>query len=272
MCIHINTFLFAAHPNLKLFITHGGLLSTTEAVHRGVPVLGIPIFGDQPLNMKHTENAGLGRTFDLDDLTADSFYTAIMEVATNPRYVQQTTSHQQKLERIKLENQEYDDIRRGPNMSSSPRSPSYSGITKPINKKAEENWYVIHVSNSSGSIIVFGTVASTVTLRNFHLFFSYATAAKVRSSVFRDTETAPIIKAVWWVEYVIRHKGAPHLQSAAQHLSWYQLHQLDVIAYLSAIVLVLSWVLIKSTKAILSKMCSYFCKETKTVKKSKKNN
>lgn len=36
-----------AHPNVKLFITHGGLLGTTEAIVEGVPVLGLPIFGDQ---------------------------------------------------------------------------------------------------------------------------------------------------------------------------------------------------------------------------------
>jgi glucuronosyltransferase len=29
-----------AHPNTKLFVTHGGLLSCTESIVRGVPVIG----------------------------------------------------------------------------------------------------------------------------------------------------------------------------------------------------------------------------------------
>lgn len=36
-----------AHPNIKLFITHGSLLSTQESIYFGKPVIGIPIFGDQ---------------------------------------------------------------------------------------------------------------------------------------------------------------------------------------------------------------------------------
>ena len=36
-----------SHPNVKLFISHGGYLGTTEATSEGVPILGLPIYGDQ---------------------------------------------------------------------------------------------------------------------------------------------------------------------------------------------------------------------------------
>ena len=41
-----------AHKNVKLFVTHGGLLSCTESILRGKPVVGIPIFGDQLVRLK----------------------------------------------------------------------------------------------------------------------------------------------------------------------------------------------------------------------------
>lgn len=44
-----------AHKNVKLFITHGGLLSCTESILRGTPVVGIPIFGDQMVSVSILE-------------------------------------------------------------------------------------------------------------------------------------------------------------------------------------------------------------------------
>ncbi|KAI8437496.1 hypothetical protein MSG28_011810 [Choristoneura fumiferana] len=51
---------FEAHPTLRLFITHGGQLSTTEAIHYGVPVIGVPVLADQHLNMDTVIQKGLG--------------------------------------------------------------------------------------------------------------------------------------------------------------------------------------------------------------------
>lgn len=74
-----------AHPNLKLFITHGGLLSTTEAVTRGVPIIGIPVLGDQPVNMKFNTAAGFGLTLHFDEINEDSLYKTIQEILNNPK-------------------------------------------------------------------------------------------------------------------------------------------------------------------------------------------
>ena len=40
------------HPNLKAFVTHGGINSLYEAMHNAVPVAVIPMIADQPFNLK----------------------------------------------------------------------------------------------------------------------------------------------------------------------------------------------------------------------------
>ena len=53
-------------------MTHGGLLSTQEAAYHGVPVLGIPIFADQDLNMKQAAAKGFGLTLEILDFTEET--------------------------------------------------------------------------------------------------------------------------------------------------------------------------------------------------------
>lgn len=75
-----------AHPNVKLFITHGGLLSMTEAIYHGLPVIGIPVFGDQYLNMARAQDSGYGLTISYVNLTEQSIGWALDEILNVKRY------------------------------------------------------------------------------------------------------------------------------------------------------------------------------------------
>lgn len=74
-----------AHRNVKVFITHGGLLGSSEAIYHGVPVIGIPIFGDQELNMARAQRAGYGLTVNYKNLTQEALTWALNEVLTDPK-------------------------------------------------------------------------------------------------------------------------------------------------------------------------------------------
>lgn len=68
-------------------------------------------------------------------------------------------------------------------------------------------------------------------------------------------------KAVYWVEYVIRHKGAYHLRSAAVDLKWYQYYLLDVIAFVIFIILSLMLVCYFISKKIMKLLFNLFNKQ-----------
>lgn len=75
-----------AHPNLKIFITHGGLLSTIETVYFGVPIIGIPIFADQKLNSRSAEVNEYGRVVHFDDISEEKLTETIQDILTDPKY------------------------------------------------------------------------------------------------------------------------------------------------------------------------------------------
>lgn len=74
-----------AHPNLKLFITHGGLLSTMELIYFGKPLVGIPVVGDQHLNMKLAVSKGYGESVPYQSLNGESFQNAVEKVLNYSR-------------------------------------------------------------------------------------------------------------------------------------------------------------------------------------------
>lgn len=66
----------------------------------------------------------------------------------------------------------------------------------------------------------------------------------------------PAESVVYWTEYVVRHKGAPHLKSHAFDLAWYQYFLLDVIfvsLILLCIIFVIAYIIIKSIYKYLKK-------------------
>ena len=79
--------LCTAHDHVKLFITHGGILSVQEATYNGKPMIGIPIGSDQDINLRRATLDGRAIQLDFDTLTVDELLSAIANVAENPRLV-----------------------------------------------------------------------------------------------------------------------------------------------------------------------------------------
>uniref|UniRef100_A0A1B0A5W0 UDP-glycosyltransferases domain-containing protein n=1 Tax=Glossina pallidipes TaxID=7398 RepID=A0A1B0A5W0_GLOPL len=75
-----------AHPNLKLFITHAGKGGVAEAQYHGVPMVALPLFGDQDSNAAKVVTSGYGLELDVLNLTNDQLRFAINEVLVNPFY------------------------------------------------------------------------------------------------------------------------------------------------------------------------------------------
>ncbi|XP_067634048.1 UDP-glucosyltransferase 2 [Eurosta solidaginis] len=71
----------------------------------------------------------------------------------------------------------------------------------------------------------------------------YRNAARFRQKLLRDQRSTPLETSVYWTEYVLRHKGAYHLQSPARNLSWIQYYLLDVVAFYVSIIYVIYYLL-----------------------------
>lgn len=74
----------------------------------------------------------------------------------------------------------------------------------------------------------------------------YTENAKLKSRLFHDRPLKPLDTAIYWIEYIIRHKGADHLKVAGRNLPWYQFYMIDVISVLLLSVLTVFY-------------CIYFC-------------
>lgn len=68
-----------------------------EAITRGVPLVGMPFFADQPLNVKKMVDLGIARSVDPLKMTKDELKEAIIDVAENEKYVKKEHNNQKLL-------------------------------------------------------------------------------------------------------------------------------------------------------------------------------
>ncbi|XP_050518304.1 UDP-glycosyltransferase UGT5 isoform X3 [Diabrotica virgifera virgifera] len=66
----------------------------------------------------------------------------------------------------------------------------------------------------------------------------YKEEVKKAKSILLDQPMKGVEKAVWWIEYVIRHKGARHLRSPAADMTLLEYFMVDVVLFLLTCVVV----------------------------------
>ncbi|XP_025268314.1 UDP-glucuronosyltransferase 2B31-like [Camponotus floridanus] len=75
-----------SHKNVRAIWTHGGLLSTQEAIWKGVPVIGMPFFVDQIPNVELLVHKGAGVRLNFATLSTESILDAFEKVLYNKSY------------------------------------------------------------------------------------------------------------------------------------------------------------------------------------------
>ncbi|CAH0398392.1 unnamed protein product [Chilo suppressalis] len=152
-----------AHPNVKVFISHGGLIGTQEAIYHGVPIIGVPIYGDQYNNLLQMQQAGLAKILQFHDINEENLETLLNEVLNHA---------------------------------------------------------------------------------------SYRNRAKEISKRFKDRPMSALDTAIYWIEYVIRNKGAGYMKNPGLKLSWIAYNMLDVYGFLAIVLLILVYLVFKVVNAM----------------------
>uniref|UniRef100_A0A8C5X3T1 UDP-glucuronosyltransferase n=1 Tax=Malurus cyaneus samueli TaxID=2593467 RepID=A0A8C5X3T1_9PASS len=75
---------------------------------------------------------------------------------------------------------------------------------------------------------------------------SYRKAAQHISALHLDRPMHALNRTVYWLEYILRHNGAPYLRPAVYDLSWYEYFCLDILALLFLCLAGIGFVLYKS--------------------------
>ncbi|XP_041849698.1 UDP-glucuronosyltransferase 2A1-like [Melanotaenia boesemani] len=68
---------------------------------------------------------------------------------------------------------------------------------------------------------------------------SYSMNMQRLSRLHKDQPMTPMDNALFWIEFVMRHKGAAHLKAQSYKMSWYSYHSVDVFLFLTGAVLLM---------------------------------
>uniref|UniRef100_A0A3Q3WU02 UDP-glucuronosyltransferase n=1 Tax=Mola mola TaxID=94237 RepID=A0A3Q3WU02_MOLML len=104
-----------------------------------------------------------------------------------------------------------------------------------------DNLFRIEV-RGAGKIVDFFTMNEHTFLQGIQEVLNdptYTTNMQILSQLHRDQPMKPLDTALFWIEFVMRHKGAAHLRTESYKLPWYSYHSVDVILFLVGVVLII---------------------------------
>ncbi|XP_051896192.1 UDP-glucuronosyltransferase 2C1-like [Pristis pectinata] len=78
----------------------------------------------------------------------------------------------------------------------------------------------------------------------------YRDNMKKLSALHWDQPESPMERAVFWIEYVARHKGAGHLRSECYRLPWYVYYCVDVMIFLLSVFLLVTVLVVVTLKKL----------------------
>ncbi|XP_038557751.1 UDP-glucuronosyltransferase 2C1-like [Micropterus salmoides] len=86
---------------------------------------------------------------------------------------------------------------------------------------------------------------------------SYKMNMQRLSRLHRDQPLKPLDTALFWIEFVIRHKGAAHLKAESYRLPWYYYHSVDVFLFLAGVVLLVLLAIFILMRCLYTTVCKH---------------
>ncbi|XP_042561070.1 UDP-glucuronosyltransferase 2A1-like [Clupea harengus] len=84
---------------------------------------------------------------------------------------------------------------------------------------------------------------------------SYRENMQRLSRLHRDQPMKPLDRALFWIEFVMRHKGAAHLRTESYKMPWYTYHSVDVVLFLLAVMTTFVATFVFGMKFLCTRIC-----------------